>query len=340
MVTNYDRLEAVATDDDYIPFVGITGHDSPLAAERLIGQMHRPPPPPIPHGSEPEIILKVSELFEEEIVAETNTETERGRKRWWEEEEGGGGAPSAVDTMEEPPQNKRSRKREKPDRPQDRCGKQGRKPRLEALDQQQSTAEKPKKKKGKREKAKKKSDGVETGIPGLTIRRSGNWSLPPIGDLGATTPNTKLQHHVATTPHRNIELWRIQKAALERKFGLRGWDPLKKLSPEALDGIRVLHAKHPNIYTSPKLANLFKVPAESIRRILKSSWQPSPEEAEERFQRWVNRGKTIFDQKIQDGAIKTKAMKKKERKARDKRDKWEAVADRGPSNLPMSDRIF
>ena len=333
----------MATDDDYIPFVEITGHDSPLAAERLVGQMHRPPPPPIPHGSEPEIILKVSELFEEEVVAETNAETERGMKMRWEEEEEEEGeeAPSAVDTMEEPPQNKRSRKREKPDRPKDRCGKQGRKPRLEALDQQQSTGEKPKKKKKKkREKAKKKSDDVETGIPGLTIKRSGNWSLPSIEDQGAITPNTKLQHHVATTPHRKIELWRIQKAALERKFGPRGWDPLKKLSPEALDGIRALHAQHPDIYTSPKLADLFRVPPEAIRRILKSSWRPNPEEAEERHQRWADRGKKIFDKMVQDGVIKTKAMKKKERKARDKRDKWEAVADRGPSNLPMSDRIF
>ncbi|OGE53571.1 hypothetical protein PENARI_c007G10268 [Penicillium arizonense] len=89
------------------------------------------------------------------------------------------------------------------------------------------------------------------------------------------------------------EPWQVQKAALEKKFP-QGWNPPKKLSPDALDGIRHLHAKAPEQFTTPVLAQEFEVSPEAIRRILKSRWQPSEDEQESRRQRWEKRHDRIW----------------------------------------------
>ncbi|KAI0426619.1 hypothetical protein F5Y09DRAFT_318430 [Xylaria sp. FL1042] len=91
------------------------------------------------------------------------------------------------------------------------------------------------------------------------------------------------------------EHWKIQKAALKEKFP-EGWRPRKRLSPDALDGIRALHAQFPEQYTTEVLARNFEVSPEAVRRILKSKWTPSPEEEIRRQERWFNRGKNIWSQ--------------------------------------------
>jgi hypothetical protein len=97
------------------------------------------------------------------------------------------------------------------------------------------------------------------------------------------------------------EQWQIQKKALKEKFGDDGWNPRKRLSPDALEGIRVLHAQYPQEYPTAVLADHFKVSPEAIRRILKSKWKPSEEEEESRRQRWGKRGELIWSQMAQDG---------------------------------------
>ncbi|KAK1754602.1 hypothetical protein QBC47DRAFT_384409 [Echria macrotheca] len=92
---------------------------------------------------------------------------------------------------------------------------------------------------------------------------------------------------------RDVESWKIQKAALKEKFP-EGWKPRKKLSPDALAGIRALHAEFPNEYTTEVLAQKFEVSAEAIRRILKSRWTPNPDEEIKRQERWFNRGKSVY----------------------------------------------
>ncbi|KAL7933431.1 hypothetical protein V8C35DRAFT_304372 [Trichoderma chlorosporum] len=92
------------------------------------------------------------------------------------------------------------------------------------------------------------------------------------------------------------EPWQIQKAALKEKFP-GGWQPRKRLSPDALAGIRALNAQFPDVYTTDALADKFQVSAEAIRRILKSNWRPSVVEEEERQQRWFKRGKQVWEQK-------------------------------------------
>lgn len=87
--------------------------------------------------------------------------------------------------------------------------------------------------------------------------------------------------------------WRIQKDALDKKFP-NGWNPPKKLSPDALEGIRHLHATAPERFTTAVLAEEFKVSPEAIRRILKSRWRPSEAEAESRRKRWEKRHERIW----------------------------------------------
>ncbi len=87
--------------------------------------------------------------------------------------------------------------------------------------------------------------------------------------------------------------WRVQKDALDKKFP-SGWNPPKKLSPDALEGIRHLHATAPERFTTAVLAEEFKVSPEAIRRILKSRWTPSEAEAESRRKRWEKRHERIW----------------------------------------------
>ncbi|KAJ5484139.1 Required for respiratory growth protein 9 [Penicillium diatomitis] len=89
------------------------------------------------------------------------------------------------------------------------------------------------------------------------------------------------------------EPWRTQKDALEKKFP-QGWNPPKRLSPDALEGIRHLHATAPEQFTTSVLAEEFKVSPEAIRRILKSRWRPSETEAEARRKRWEKRHERIW----------------------------------------------
>ncbi|KAL2872748.1 mitochondrial ribosome assembly protein RRG9 [Aspergillus lucknowensis] len=104
------------------------------------------------------------------------------------------------------------------------------------------------------------------------------------------------QKDQATTepqPEKKLEPWEIQKEALKRKFP-HGWSPQKKLSPDAMEGIRHLNATAPGKFTTSVLAAEFKVSPEAIRRILKSKWRPSSAELEDRRKRWEKRHDRIW----------------------------------------------
>ncbi len=85
----------------------------------------------------------------------------------------------------------------------------------------------------------------------------------------------------------------MQKRAQQDKFP-EGWSPRKRLSPDALDGIRALHRQFPAAYTTADLAGRFGVSPEAIRRILRGRWRPSPAEEEDRQLRWFNRGRAVW----------------------------------------------
>lgn len=94
-----------------------------------------------------------------------------------------------------------------------------------------------------------------------------------------------------TPPPR--EHWMIDKAALKKKFP-DGYQPLKRLSPDAISGIRALHAQMPERYTAWALSQEFQVSPEAIRRILKSKWTPDATEESDRAERWFRRGERIW----------------------------------------------
>lgn len=84
-------------------------------------------------------------------------------------------------------------------------------------------------------------------------------------------------------------------------MGGEAWNPRKKLSPDTVEGIRHLHSTQPDKFTTPVLADHFKVSPEAIRRILKSKWRPSDEEYEARMERWDKRGERIWSNLVEMG---------------------------------------
>lgn len=99
----------------------------------------------------------------------------------------------------------------------------------------------------------------------------------------------------------SLEQWQIQKKAHERKFKGESWKPKKRVSPDALEGIRALHAKDPVQFSTPVLANQFKISPEAIRRILRSKWRPTEEEQENRIARWDRRGEKKWSEMVKLG---------------------------------------
>ncbi|KAI0181485.1 hypothetical protein GGR52DRAFT_40515 [Hypoxylon sp. FL1284] len=109
------------------------------------------------------------------------------------------------------------------------------------------------------------------------------------------TKGSGKQSQTKPRPPPKKEGWQVQKLALQKKFP-EGWAPRKRLSPDALEGIRALHAQFPETYTTEVLAGKFAVSPEVIRRILRSHWTPTPAQEEDRQTRWFKRGKNIWTQ--------------------------------------------
>jgi hypothetical protein len=126
--------------------------------------------------------------------------------------------------------------------------------------------------------------------PESAQKRDQHSDCKPNPTITSTNPTTELP----PLPKINPLDWQVQKHALTKKFP-PGWVPRKRLSPDTVEGIRNLHAQYPTKYTTPVLADQFKVSPEAIRRILKSKWRPSDEEEEERRERWEKRGKKIWE---------------------------------------------
>ncbi|KAL0579347.1 Required for respiratory growth protein 9 mitochondrial [Marasmius crinis-equi] len=70
--------------------------------------------------------------------------------------------------------------------------------------------------------------------------------------------------------------YKAHREYMKRKFP-EGWNPPKKLSREAMEGLRELHHLDQEKFSTPVLAEKFKISPEAVRRILKSKWQPAEE---------------------------------------------------------------
>ena len=294
-----NREQATSTDDDYLPFVNVSPGDEVGGSGLRLVTQMHRPPPP-PLHMEPEIVL-TGEGKEAMLAGEV-----RDRKGYLAEQQ-------AIRSKD----NGNTR---------DRSGK---KPQTKAFAKRDDL-----------ERPAVEAKPVETAKTSWAGNRKAKWELPPVEVVESPSmTSTRLQNYIAVTGKRNVEAWKVQKAALAAKFGATGWAPLKKLSPEAIDGIRILHAHHPDTFRTQNLAELFEVSPEVIRRVLRTKWQPTADEQVARMERWVKRGCAIFDAKVELGEVKTKSMKKKERRSRERTREQKfsgSLMDRGA----FSDRIL
>lgn len=127
--------------------------------------------------------------------------------------------------------------------------------------------------------------------------------------------------------------WQKQKEALKAKFP-EGWRPIKRLSPDAMAGIRALNAQFPDTYNSEHLSKRFEVSPEAIRRILRSKWTPSAETEEKRQERWHRRGLQVWERKAalgikpprrwrDEGITRDPGFQYRKREARERERQWE-----------------
>jgi hypothetical protein len=128
------------------------------------------------------------------------------------------------------------------------------------------------------------------------VKPAAKPTVDKIGDTVVEEDDDVLLPAKRERPH-----WALQKEALKEKLGGEAWNPRKKLSPDTMEGIRHLHKTEPDKFTTPILAEHFKVSSEAIRRILKSRWQPNDEEYEARMERWNKRGERIWTNLVEMG---------------------------------------
>lgn len=105
------------------------------------------------------------------------------------------------------------------------------------------------------------------------------------------------------------EPWMVEKERTKEKYP-DGYRPLKRLSPDAIEGIRALHSQMPEYFTTARLAKEFKISPEAIRRILKSKWRPNIDEALDREARWSRRGEQIWSRWAELGATPPKKYRR------------------------------
>lgn len=78
--------------------------------------------------------------------------------------------------------------------------------------------------------------------------------------------------------------WLKHRQKLKQHFP-EGWAPPKRISREAMDLLRLLQRSNPEVYSTPVLADRFKISCESVSRILKSQFDLSAEERARREER-------------------------------------------------------
>jgi hypothetical protein len=306
--TDRQTFTSFRDDDFYIPWTETSAGESlPGSVARSTGLL---PLSPDFDAAEPEIVL-TSEARREAEEVSSLSEEQVNRER--------GQTNSITKNIEVSLPLKKARKNEAKKLQRPPAPPNVSKPHLGVLDKLLACKDS---KQGKKEKSDRRSA----------------WELPPIEDLASTNKKFRdLRNHIATTPRAKVETWKIEKLGSMKKVAGQPWAPAKRLSPEALEGIRTLHAQHPEKFPTPKLAELFQVSSEVIKRILRSKWKSNAEEAADRERRWEGRGQDTFNTLVESGAIKTWAIRKRERKEREKRLKYKTVADDGPS---MSNRIL
>ena len=140
--------------------------------------------------------------------------------------------------------------------------------------------------------------------------------------------------------------WHRHKLALRQKFGNSTWNPQKRLSPDALEGIRELHEQSPDKYTAPILAEHFKISHEAIRRILKGRWRPNDGEKLERRERWERRGQSIWARWTSLGMKPPRKWRDKDKSLilpshrNEEKDRPCRIINQSSRHTPLSEKMF
>ncbi|KAL4254750.1 Required for respiratory growth protein 9, mitochondrial [Abortiporus biennis] len=120
-------------------------------------------------------------------------------------------------------------------------------------------------------------------VSGLTRRNWGTRGPKPISLLNSEVPEYEEPSENPRTrrPKPGSKPTPAQFAThrktLKEAFP-EGWNPPRKLSRDAMQGLRALHHHDPETFSTAVLAEKFKISPEAVRRILKSKWQPSKEQ--------------------------------------------------------------
>jgi hypothetical protein len=139
---------------------------------------------------------------------------------------------------------------------------------------------------------------------------SGPLDLSEDEDLvngGARNPDLPPIHKRRPPKEPTPEYYAKYRSALSEKFP-DGWNPARKISREAMDGLRRLHQTDSERFNVPVLADQFKISPEAVRKILKSRWAPSSERSAKmmRKERDYYAQKNIQERKELEGILRTK----------------------------------
>ena len=112
--------------------------------------------------------------------------------------------------------------------------------------------------------------------PSLKPHSDGTNQEPPLAFTEQELPHA---HHLSKKATRDPTplAARSHREKMKKLFP-GGWSPPHKLSRQAMDGLRVLHMHDPVTFSTPMLAERFRISPEAIRRILRSKWEPSSEQ--------------------------------------------------------------
>lgn len=89
-------------------------------------------------------------------------------------------------------------------------------------------------------------------------------------------PRKSRKHEPDSTPEPP-PAHEVHRSRMKELFP-NGWNPPRKLSRDAMEGLRALNKLDPQNFTTPALAERFRISPEAVRRILRSKWEPTREE--------------------------------------------------------------
>ncbi|KAF9967929.1 Required for respiratory growth protein 9 mitochondrial [Mortierella alpina] len=147
---------------------------------------------------------------------------------------------------------------------------------------------------------------------------------------GASSPNPHLHKAPRDGSTAPMPEWLKHKIAIKNKLNGEKWDPQKKLTRQAMEEVRYLRKQFPDEWTTTKLSEHYNMAGESIRRILRTDFQPPAERVAKQDQ--------VKDQERKENVVNSLQRIKEEKHAAWLERKAKADAERKRAN-PAGTRI-